>query len=92
MIISYEYDKKALEINEENNGDDYEFQITLFDKSLAKNLHDVRNSFENNKVYTDAYFFKKMNHDYQIIVNKTYYNDFIIQLFKEQLLQKVNWI
>lgn len=92
MKIAYEYDKNVLEITEQNNVEDKEFKIKLHDKGLELNIHEVRNFFEQNDIYTDAYFYTLADHTYQIIVKNEYYNDLVIKLFSEKLLQKINWI
>lgn len=91
MIVAYKYDEKLLELNETANGDDIEFLITLFDSELKKRLIKVREFFEDNKILTDIHYYIHPNNKYQIIVRKDYYNEFLIQLFRQELLQEIKW-
>jgi len=92
MRIEYIYDKNLLEIKEVANGNDMEFLITLFETELKKKLVKVRQYFDENKVLTDIHFYIHSNNNFQVIVRNDFYNEFIIQLFKEQLLQEIKWI
>ncbi len=92
MNVAYNYDGKLLELKETANGDDIEFSITLFNSELKKNLINVREFFEENKVLTDIHYYIHPNNRYQVIVRKDFYNDFIIQLFRQQLVQEIKWM
>ncbi|MGG3467225.1 hypothetical protein ABES02_06855 [Neobacillus pocheonensis] len=92
MMVEYKYDEKQLEIKETANGEDIEISITLFDSELKNNLKKVREYFDENKVISDIYYYIHPNNRYQIIVRKDYYNEFIIQLFRQQLLQELKWV
>lgn len=92
MKVAYEYDQNLVEISETVNGEDQEFNIKLLDKSLEDNIHEIRNFFEQNKVYTDVLFYTHSDHTYQIIVKNEYYTEFVLKLFKEKLLKKISWV
>ena len=92
MKVEYKYDAQILEINETTNGDDLEFTITLLDNQLKKGLKLVREYFEENKILTDIHYYIHPNNRYQIIVRKDFYNEFLIQLFRQQLLQEIKWV
>jgi hypothetical protein len=91
MQVVYEFDKNAVVITEKDNGEDKEFTIKLHDESLDDGVHEVRDFFEQNKVYTDVLFYTHSDHSFQIIVKNEYYTDFVLKLFKEKLLTSVNW-
>lgn len=90
-MIIYQYDKTGLVIQETKNGDDSEFHIKLHDPAYLTALHKVRSYFDSNKIHTDVLFYTHPNHDYQIIVRKDFYVDFILSLFKHRLLESVEW-
>ncbi|WP_160725863.1 hypothetical protein [Bacillus sp. USDA818B3_A] len=92
MRIEYMYDKNLLEIKEVANGNDMEFLITLFETELKKKLVKVRQYFDENKVLTDIHFYIHSNNNFQVIVRNDFYNEFILQLFRQQLLQEIKWI
>ncbi|MBM7654908.1 hypothetical protein [Neobacillus cucumis] len=91
MKVEYTYDQNLLELKESINGNDVEFQIRLFDSELKNKLKKVRQYFDENKVLTDIYFYIHPNNSYQAIVRRDYYNEFIIQLFTQQLLKEIKW-
>lgn len=90
-MLTYEYDKNSLSITEINGDSDIEFQIKVSEKISDKQIHAVRDYFENNKIYTDAMFYTRSDHSFQVIVKKDFYVDFILQLFKQKIIQKVYW-
>ncbi|MEH7335723.1 hypothetical protein V7161_24160 [Neobacillus drentensis] len=92
MKTEYKYNEQLLEITETVNGDDIEISITLIDSELKKNLKKVRDFFDENKVISDIYFYIHPNNKYQIIVRKDFYNEFIIQLFRQELLKEIKWV
>ncbi|MGG1676007.1 hypothetical protein ACIFOT_09710 [Neobacillus sp. NRS-1170] len=92
MKTEYKYNEQLLKITETVNGDDIEISITLIDSELKKNLKKVRDFFDENKVISDIYYYIHPNNKYQIIVRKDFYNEFIIQLFRQQLLKEIKWV
>ena len=92
MKVKYKYDEKRLEIKETANEADIEIFITLFDSELKNNLKKVRDYFDENKIISDIYYYIHPNNRYQIIARKDFYNVFMIQLFKQQLLQEIKWV
>ncbi|WP_312475922.1 hypothetical protein [Neobacillus sp.] len=92
MNVEYKYDEKLLELKEFVNGDDIEFLITLHDSKLKKKIVKVREFFEENRVLTDIHYYIHPNNRYQVIVRKDYYNEFIIQLFRQQLVKELIWV
>lgn len=91
MKVIYKYDEKLLDLKETANGDDIEFSINLHDSEFKKNLKKVREFFEENKVLTDIHYYIHPNNKYQVIVRKDFYNEFLIQLFRQELLQEIKW-
>ncbi|WP_066068140.1 hypothetical protein [Neobacillus soli] len=92
MRVEYKYDEKLLELKETANGDDIEFSIILLDSELKKRLTKVRAFFEENKTLTDILYYIHPNNRYQVIVRKDFYNEFLIQLFRQQLLLEIKWV
>jgi len=92
MRVEYSYDSKLIQLNESANGDDIEFFITLYDNELKKKLMQVRKYFDDNKVLTDIHYYIHPNNNYQVIVRNDFYNEFIIQLFSQQLLKEIKWV
>ncbi|WP_223593057.1 hypothetical protein [Neobacillus bataviensis] len=92
MKTEYKYNEQLLEITETVNGNDIEISITLIDSELKKNLKKVRDFFDENDVISDIYFYIHPNNKYQIIVRKDFYNEFIIQLFRQGLLKEIKWV
>jgi len=91
MKVKYKYDEKIIELKETANGNDIEFSIKLIDSELKKNLRQVRDYFEENKILTDIQFYIHPNKQYQVIARSDFYNEFIIQLFRQQLLKEIVW-
>ncbi|MEH7415200.1 hypothetical protein V7266_07935 [Neobacillus drentensis] len=91
MKVEYTYDKSLIELNETANGNDIEFSITLFDNELKNKLMKVRQYFDANRVLTDIHYYIHPNNHYQVIVRNDFYNEFIIQLFSQQLLKEIKW-
>ncbi|MFK9094099.1 hypothetical protein [Bacillus salipaludis] len=92
MKVAYKFDEKLLDLKETANGEDIEFSIILFNSELKKSLKKVRDYFEENKVLTDIHYYIHPNNNYQVIVRKDFYNEFLIQLFRQQLLKEIVWI
>ncbi|WP_423801395.1 hypothetical protein [Neobacillus sp. SAB-20_R2A] len=92
MKVEYKLNEKLIELTEKKNGDDFEFSITLLSKEQKKGIEKVRQYFDDNKVLTDIHFYIHANNRYQVIVRNDFYNDFLIQLFKEQFLLEVKWV
>ncbi|CAH2713658.1 hypothetical protein BACCIP111895_00794 [Neobacillus rhizosphaerae] len=92
MNVEYKYDENLLELKEFVNGDDIEFLITLHDSKLKEKIVKVREFFEENRVLTDIHYYIHPNNRYQVIVRKDYYNEFIIQLFRQQLVKELIWV
>ena len=91
MKAAYKYDEELLELRETANEEDIEFSITLLNSELKKRMIKVREFFEENKVLTDIHYYIHPNNRYQVIVRKDIYNEFIIQLFRQQLLKEITW-
>ena len=91
MKAAYKYDEELLELRETANEEDIEFSITLLNSELKKRMIKVREFFEENKVLTDIHYYIHPNNRYQVIVRKDFYNELIIQLFRQQLLKEITW-
>jgi len=91
MKLKYEFNKELLSITEKVNEEDIEFAIVFKNEKFAEKFEKVHQYFDLNEVHTDALFFTNKDGSNQIIVKKDYYEDFILQLFKQQFLELVKW-
>lgn len=91
MKLVYTYDKQLIELQETPNGEDVEFTLTLIDKELKGKFIKIREYFNSNHIVSDVQVYIHPNNKYQIIVRKDFYYDFILQLFKQQLLLELKW-
>jgi hypothetical protein len=92
MKVAYKFNNQLIELVETSNGDDSEFSLTLIDKNLKKKVEKVREYFDENNILTDIYFYIHPNNRFQIIVRKDFYDEFLIQLFRQQLVNEIKWI
>jgi hypothetical protein len=92
MRIEYKYNEEDLKISEAPNGDDIEFNLFLFKEDLKQDLIKIRDYFSTNNIITDTLFYKHPNNHFQIIVRKDFYQEFILQLFKQQIIKELKWI
>ncbi|MDG0809011.1 hypothetical protein [Cohnella rhizosphaerae] len=92
-MLNYSYDEAVLRISESVNENDVEFNIVLLtdEPSLLEGLKRVQQEFDQDRVYTDVLFYHYPNHEYKVIVRKDYYVDFVLELMKQRLLQRVGW-
>lgn len=91
-MLKYEYDHNVIQVNEIENGNDVEFRIHILqEKPYLDRIKKVQNEFEENSVYTDVLFYIYANHEYRVIVRRDYYDDFVLELMKQRLLQSVKW-
>jgi hypothetical protein len=91
MAIFYRYDQTKIDLKESQNGDDVEFNLTLFDMETKRQLAKVKSFFDENDILTDLLVYTHSDKHIQIIVRKDFYLDFILQLFKHQLLEELKW-
>lgn len=92
-MLKYSYNLNVIQIKEVPNGDDCEFQIKILQESpYLEGIKNVQRVFEENKVYTDVLFYAYENHRYKIIVRKDYYVPFMLELMKQRLLTKLEWM
>lgn len=91
-MITYQYDPQAVDIREIVNGEDVEFHIRVVgDAALHKQIKDIYHDYEHNGIHTDVIFYVLQNHEYQFIVRKDFYNDFVISLMKYRIVKRVEW-
>jgi hypothetical protein len=91
MRMLYKYNETKIVLNQSQNGDDVEFNLTLLDKEMKKQLVKVKEFFAENSITTDLLVYTHSDKRIQIIVRKDFYQDFILQLFKHHLLDEVKW-
>lgn len=92
MKLIYKYNEANLSLQESLNEDDIEFHITFYEKELKKKLLKIKEFFNQNDVETDLLLYTHSDKHIQVIVRKDFYIDFILQLFKEHLLEEIKWI
>ncbi|MGF9711767.1 hypothetical protein [Paenibacillus naphthalenovorans] len=92
-MLQYEYDKELLTIEEHINGPDVEFRMKLHrpDVGVEIAVKQIRAVFDDNDIYTDVLFYAHHNEEYQWIVRKDFYVDFVIHMFKHRLVTWVAW-
>ncbi|QIZ06954.1 hypothetical protein HFZ78_09810 [Priestia megaterium] len=92
MKVNYRYDEQILDLKETANDDDFEFTLTFVDNNWKKKVEKIREYFDENNILTDIHFYIHPNNRFQIIVRKDYYNEFLIQLFSQQIVKEIKWI
>ena len=93
MKLNYQWKPDVIRLEERVNGNDVEFQIELLQEGpYVKAMGQVQKYFEANNIHTDVLFYVYPEHRYQVIVRKDYYNDFVLELMRRQLLTRVEWI
>ncbi|MEH7504494.1 hypothetical protein V7152_21180 [Neobacillus drentensis] len=92
MKVAYKYVEKLLELHETANGDDFEFTLTFVDHKWKEKIEKIREYFDANNILTDIHFYIHPNNRIQIIVRKDFYNEFIIQLFRQQIVEAIKWV
>jgi hypothetical protein len=92
MKLVYKYNEALLRLNESPNGEDIEFNLFFHDQEIKKQLSAVKSFFDQNDIYTDLLVYTHSDKHIQMIVRKDYYPDFILQLFKQHLLEEVRWV
>jgi hypothetical protein len=92
MKVEYKYNEQFLELKETPNGDDFEFTLTFVDHKWKKKIEEIREYFDTNNILTDIHFYIHPNNRFQIIVRKDFYNEFIMQLFKQQIVEEIKWV
>jgi hypothetical protein len=92
MKATYKYDKQFLSLEETLNGEDFEFTLTFVEKNWRKKIEKIREHFDANNILTDIHFYIHPNNRFQVIVRKDFYNEFIIELFRQQIVQEIKWL
>ncbi|MDF2714016.1 MAG: hypothetical protein K0R28_941 [Paenibacillus sp.] len=92
MKLHYQWDPSVVEIQESRNGDDTEFQIKLLlEQPYEASMRQIQKYFEANETHTDVLFYVYPEHQYQVIVRKDFYADFLTELLKHRLLLSLEW-
>lgn len=87
----YKYNEKLIDLAESPNGEDIEFNLIFHEQEMKKQLAAIKSFFDQNDIYTDLLVYTHSDKHIQMIVRKDYYLDFILQLFKHQLLEEIRW-
>jgi ssRNA-specific RNase YbeY (16S rRNA maturation enzyme) len=91
MRLTYRFNEAVIQLIETPNEADAEFDIRILAENKWDGMKEIQKKFEENSVYTDVLFYPYENHRYQVIVRQDYYVDFVLELLKHQLLEKVEW-
>ncbi|MDF2815078.1 MAG: hypothetical protein K0Q81_1278 [Paenibacillus sp.] len=92
-VLAYRFNKDVIQIRETGNDSDVEFVISLLvDEPYTAAIKEVQHKFDENRIHTDVLFYAYENHQYRIIVRQDYYNDFILELLRHQLLESAEWV
>jgi hypothetical protein len=92
MELVYKYNEKLLDLKESINGEDIEFNIFSLGIDIKKQIFNIQEYFNRNDILTDILVYTHAHKKYQIIVRIEFYTDFVLQLFKQQLLQEIKWV
>jgi hypothetical protein len=92
MKVVYKFNKQLIDLQETVNGEDFEFTLTFFNKDWKRKMENIREHFDSNTILTDIHLYIHPNNKIQVIVRKDFYDEFIIQLFRQQLVQEIKWI
>ncbi|MBB2479531.1 hypothetical protein H5P36_04960 [Bacillus sp. APMAM] len=90
--IKYEMNENVVIINETKREDGIEIMFKPKNDEAFKRLHEVRNFFERDKVYTDVLFYTFEDNQVQIIVRDDSYAVLLAALFRWQLVKKLEWV
>lgn len=93
MTISYGWNKNEIDIQMiDNGGTDIDIYIRIIEPKKNEGMNAISDYFENNTVLTDVFIFAYENHEYKIVVRKDFYVNFMVELFKNQLIEKLEWV
>ncbi|WP_066251715.1 hypothetical protein [Neobacillus drentensis] len=92
MKLEYRYDEQLLDLKETANGDDFEFTLTFVNSNWKEKIARIRTYFDENNILTDTHFYIHPNNKIQIIVRKDFYHEFLIQLFRQQIVEEIKWV
>ncbi|OXM86798.1 hypothetical protein [Paenibacillus rigui] len=92
-MLTYEYDRSRFTITELKHEHDVEIRVHCLQQedSVHQAFHRMRKHFDGNDVITDVMLYVHHNEEYHWIVRHDFYTDFIINLFKHQLVTSVRW-
>lgn len=93
MTIHYEWNKDEIDIQfNEHDGIDIEFNIRILNPQKNAGMDAICNYFEENNVITDVFIYAYEHHEYKVVVRNDFYVEFMIALFKNQLIEKLEWV
>ncbi len=91
MVVRYTYDESQIHIAETKNAQDVTFEIEVKSEEMRNRLKQVRAYFDENKDYTDAFFFTHQNGKYEVIVRNNMRLAFLLQAFRFRCLESLSW-
>ena len=89
--VKYEMNENVIFLSENKLEDGVEINIKPKNDDAFKKLHEVRNFFERDKVYTDVMFYTIADKQVQVIVRDDSYVVLLAALFRWQLIKKLEW-
>lgn len=93
MTVSYDWNKNELDIQmNDNGGIDIDIYIRILDSEKISGMNAINKYFDENNVLTDVFIYAYENQEYKIVVRKDFYVDFMVELFKNQLIEKLEWV
>ncbi|CAM5792094.1 MULTISPECIES: hypothetical protein [Brevibacillus] len=90
-MVAYTFDQSLIEIQETENENDVTFSIEVKSEDMRNRLKQVRSYFEDNKDYTDAFFYSRQGGSYEVIVRKDAVIPFLVQAFRFRCLESLQW-
>ncbi|MBS4172263.1 hypothetical protein [Bacillus sp. FJAT-49736] len=89
--IKYEMNENVVFMSEKEREDGIDIMLKPKNEEAVKKLHEVRNFFERDKVYTDVLFYTYEDKQVQVIVRDDSYVVLLAAMFRWQLIKKLEW-
>lgn len=90
-MLQYTFDEAMISIKEIVQPHDITFQIEVRSEDIRNRLRQVRQFFEDNKDYTDVFFYSREDGTYEVIVRRDMIPSFLIHCFRFQCLTSLRW-
>ncbi|GAA4709356.1 hypothetical protein [Brevibacillus fulvus] len=90
-MLHYSFDSSLVEITEQKNEDDVTFTIQIKSETMRQRWKQVRFYFDDNKDYTDAFFYSHIDGHYEVIVRNDAVLPFLLQAFRYRCIESLAW-
>ncbi|MGG1659603.1 hypothetical protein [Brevibacillus sp. NRS-1366] len=90
-MLQYTFDETLIGIKEIVQLNDVAFQIQVRSDEMRNRLKQVRQFFEDNKDFTDVFFYSQEDGTYEVIVRSDIASSFLIHCFRFQCLTSLRW-